>query len=227
MDEETRQWNRATITHWFEPHICVDILSVPLPNVQENDALVWKENKSNDFFIKSSYSVALRMLQHSSGDHSNAATDKRTWKAVWSLNTPLKVQTFLWCACSNILPTCDNLHAKRVQLDSTCLICKQQCETVGHILWECPFACSVWALAKGKIHKSSTSAPDFFLLTRTMVQRLNQTELEQWVVIAWGIWNARNKFCFKNTHAHPGTTLRGTMSFLHEYQNLVANQHTC
>ena len=95
MDEETGQWNRATITHWFEPHTCADILSVPLPNVQANDALVWKENKSNTFSVKSAYSVALRMLHHSSGDHSNATTDRRTWKAVWSLNTPPKVRTFL------------------------------------------------------------------------------------------------------------------------------------
>lgn len=60
-----------------------------------------------------------------------------------------------------------------------------------------------------------------------MVQRLNRTELEQWAMIAWGIWNARNKLCFENTHAHPKATLRGAMSFLHEYQNLIANQRTC
>ena len=64
MDKEPGQWNRATITYWFEPHTCADILSVPLPNVQANDALVWKENKSNAFSIKSAYSVALRMLHH-------------------------------------------------------------------------------------------------------------------------------------------------------------------
>ena len=49
-------------------------------------------------------------------------------------------------------------------------MCKQQRETVGHILWECPFARRVWALAKGKIQKSSASALNFFLLTQTMVQ---------------------------------------------------------
>ena len=110
------------------------------------------------------------LLHHSGGDHSNAAIDRRAWKVVWSLNTPPKVRTFLQHTCSNILPTHDNLHAKKVQLDPTCLMCKQQRETVGHILWECPFARRVWALAKGKIQKSSASALNFFLLTQTMVQ---------------------------------------------------------
>lgn len=97
-DEDTKQQDKSKskLAYWFEPHIRVDILSIPLPNLQSKDVLVWKENKSNIFTIKSMYSLVLRMLHPSTGDHSDAAVVRRLWKAVWSLNTPPKVCTFLW-----------------------------------------------------------------------------------------------------------------------------------
>ena len=226
VDLETGQWDRAKLAYWFEPHTCADILSIPMPNRQPNDTLVWKENKANVFSVKSAYMVALRVLHPSFGDHSNAIADGKLWKAVWSLNAPPKVRTFLWRACSNILPTRDNLHTKRVHVASTCSVCNQQAETGVHILWECPFARNVWALVKGKIQKSSAVVHDFFLLTRSMMQRLTRDELTEWAMITWAIWNARNKFCFEDSQAHPTAILRNARSLMHEYQTLVANQRT-
>ena len=125
----------------------------------------WKEK----FISKAGRLVALRVLPPSTGDHSNAIADGKLWKVVWPPNAPPKVRTFLWWACSNILPTRDNLHTKRVHVASTCSVCNQQAEIGVHILWECPFARNVWALVKGKIQKSSAVVPDFFLLTRSML----------------------------------------------------------
>lgn len=71
--------------------------------------------------------------------------------------------------CSNILPTFDNLYLKRTQIDQICTVCNQQRETGVHILWECLFACNVWALVKDKIQKSPAATLDFFMLTRTMM----------------------------------------------------------
>ena len=122
IDVETRQWDRAKLAYWFEPHTCADILHLPLPNIQSNDVLVWKENKSNSFSVKSTYSVALSILHSSTDNHSNAGTDGKLWKTMWSVNVPPKVHTFLWRACSNILPTCKNLHLKRTQIDPICTI---------------------------------------------------------------------------------------------------------
>ena len=118
VDEDTKQWDRAKLVYWFEAHTCVDILSsTPLSNLYANDVLVWKENKSQTFSVKSAYGVAQRVLNLLDGDHSMASADGRLWKSVWSLNTPPKVWNFLWRACSNILPTRDNLCKKKVQLD--------------------------------------------------------------------------------------------------------------
>ena len=53
---------------------------------------------------------------------------------------------------------------------------------------------------------------------------LTRTELEQWAIVSWAIWNARNKYCYVDTQAHPESILRSALSLLHEYQSLMANQ---
>nr|POE93161.1 hypothetical protein CFP56_40314 [Quercus suber] len=134
VDEDTRQWDRAMIAYWYEPYTCVDILRTPLTNLQTNDVLIWKENKSNVFSVKSMYLVALCLLHPSTEDHSTAVTNERLWKALWSLNTPPIMRLFLWRVCSNILPTRANLHMKRVWLNSSHAMCNHQSERVKHIL---------------------------------------------------------------------------------------------
>ena len=40
-----------------------------------------------------------------SAEHSRAVTDRALWKKkIWTLETPPKVEMFVWRACSNILP---------------------------------------------------------------------------------------------------------------------------
>ena len=125
---------------------------------------------------------------------------------------------------SNILPTRESLHRRRVNVDAQCELCYQQPESAGHLLWECPFARNIWALCSGKIQKCPNEANDFFLLFKTLVQRLSKTDLEKWAVVSWGIWNARNKVYFERVQTHPKTILAGPVGFLQEYQNLTNAQ---
>ena len=83
-------------------------------------------------------------------EHSMTREHSLVWNKIWSLNVPSKVRTFLWRACSNYLPTRDNLHWRRVSVESHCKICHHSSETVSHILWECPLARNVWAIFKGQ-----------------------------------------------------------------------------
>ena len=106
---------------------------------------------------------------------------------------------------------------------ANCAAC-QQPESAGHLLWECPFARNVWALCPGKIQKCPNEANDFFLLFKTLVQRLSTAELEKWAVVSWGIWNARNKVYIERVQPHPKAILVGAVGFLQEYQNLTNAQ---
>ena len=76
----------------------------------------------------------LRLQHPSLGDHSLARQDGRVWRSIWALNTPPKVQNFLWRAYANILPTRANLQRRKVKVDAHCAICRHHEETVNHIL---------------------------------------------------------------------------------------------
>ena len=93
--------------------------------------------------------------------------------------------------------------------------------TTGHILWECPLARNVWALVRGKVQKTSSWMPSFFLLTRQMMERLSGNEFELWAMIAWALWTARNRIHFQNTQTHPTEILKQATDLLMDYQKLV------
>ena len=82
VDEDTKQWDRDKITYWFEPHICNDILRIPLTNMHAQDVLTWKENKSMSFSVETAYKVALKLQYPSTGDHSLAHSDDRIWRSI-------------------------------------------------------------------------------------------------------------------------------------------------
>ena len=82
-------------------------------------------------------------------------------------------------------------------MDPRCEFCKQQPETIGHVLWKFPFARNTWALVRGRLQKCPNKATAFFLLLRGLQERLERGEVEVWVVTAWALWNVRNKFYFE------------------------------
>lgn len=189
--------------------------------------VVWKENRSKKFSVKSAYQVAQRMRELDRVEHSGMVPERSVWRQLWSLNVPPKesdVCIIVQRACSNILLTRDNLHCQKIDIDPWCEFCCQQSESVAHLLWECPFAKNVWALRRGKIQKFSNYVQDFFMLFHWLIDRLPQQELEQWAVTTWAIWNARNKYYFEHIQIHPKSIPDGAISFLQEYQRLVAAQ---
>ena len=141
---------------------------MPLNHLSSQDKLVWWENRAHKFSMKSAYQVALRLRHNSQTEYFLVKVHGVTWGRIWKLNVLPKVQTFVWRACSNCLPTRDNLHRKRIGIEATCKLYRQHPETISHLLWECPFARNVWALFKGRTQKCSNEASDFFLLFKQM-----------------------------------------------------------
>ena len=146
----------------FAPRTYKEILAIPLSRKCTKDTLIWKENRKHVFSIKSAYHFALRLNQQEVTKHSQAGEDGKLWRIVWKLNVPPKIQTFMWQACANILPTRDNLHRQRVDMDRNCEFCRQHLEMGAHLLWECPFAHNVWSLSSGRVQKCNNDLCDSF-----------------------------------------------------------------
>lgn len=171
----------------FNRSTCEDILVIPLTQHHAQDSLVWTKKKAQKFSVHSAYQMALRLLYPDTTEHSSTQTQGATWRKIWKLKVPPKVYMFIWRACTNSVPTRDNLSRRRVSVGVECEICYQHPETVTHVLWECPFARNVWGLCKGRIQKCSNTASDFFLLFKHMMSILSPTEVDKWAIIAWTI----------------------------------------
>ena len=109
-------------------------------------------------------------------------------------------------------------------MEAHCEFCCQHLETVTHVLWECPFARNVWGLCKGRIQKCSNTASDFFLLFKHMLTILSPTEMDRWAIIAWTIWNARNRFYFKHIQLHPQTIMDEARAGWDEYKKIMTTE---
>lgn len=180
-------------------------MALPLTNHNLIDAIFWKENKAQRFSVWTTYQMALRLQNHNRVEHLAAQLHHPTWNKLWILNVPPKVHSFIWRACSNCWPTRDNLHRKWVKVDARCELCCQHPETIRHLLWACLFARNVWGMVRDQIYKCSNKA-------------------EEWVVMAWAIWNAKNKFYFQQVQTHPRVILEEAKGLLEEYHRLLAAQ---
>ena len=132
------------------------------------------------------------------------------------------MRTIIWRACCNCLPTRSNLCQRRVRIEAICEFCRQVPETTSHVLWSCPFAMNVWALIRGRVQKCSNEVDDFFLLFKKMQTVLEQEEMDRWAVMAWSIWNARNKYYFDHVQLQPRIIMERAYSVLTDYQSCMA-----
>ncbi|KAK9998721.1 hypothetical protein SO802_018324 [Lithocarpus litseifolius] len=134
IDDRDWEWKRTMIEEIFAPRTCEEIHAIPLSREHTQDTLIWKENWKHEFSVKSAYHVVLRLSKQEVTEHSQAGVDRKLWKKVWKLNVPPKVRTFMWRACADILPTRDNLHRRRVDVDRNCEFFHQQPKTSAHLL---------------------------------------------------------------------------------------------
>ena len=103
IDQDTWQWDRGKLFATYDRRTCESILALPLTHQNSHDKLIWKENRSQRFTVRSAYQVALRLKYPNQAEHSSVQAHGSTWRKLWKLDVPPKVRTFLWRACSGRL----------------------------------------------------------------------------------------------------------------------------
>jgi hypothetical protein len=90
-------------------------------------------------------------MNRDKGEGSNSQGSQDIWKLIWRLQVSNPTKTFLWRACSNILPTKVNLARRKVLDNDICILCNREPESVIHAMWPCPAAQDVWGICDLRI----------------------------------------------------------------------------
>ena len=129
----------------------------------------------------------------SSGSASGSTNEvnRKIWSGLWRMKVLNKVKTFAWWACTESLPTLENLARRKVVLSNSCTSCNREPETVIHALWGCENVKVAWGTNFDELRNATNQALFFVDLFSLVLQ--NPWGAEGFIMICWFIWNWHNK----------------------------------
>ncbi|XP_019164336.1 PREDICTED: uncharacterized protein LOC109160503 [Ipomoea nil] len=168
------------------------ILSEGTSRQTQMEGMFWKLEPNGHCSVTSAYRLALK---------TDKGDDDNTWKVIWSLKVPRRINSFLWLLRHKKLMT--NVERKRrgFTIDARCINCHAYEEDVLHCLRDCAAAKEIW-----EVFLPSGAQRWFFRLnvdtwfTRNVTGKLVENKEGNWksmfAIIAWWIWNWRCKKTF-------------------------------
>ena len=137
------------------------------------------------------------------------------WKAIWGVHAPRRVAFFAWSASWVRILTIDNLMRRGYQLAGWCCMCRQDGETINHLLIHCDLAFGLWSFVFrtfGILWVLPGCVLDLFF---GWYNGLGKIHSKVWNVVPpcllWTLWWERNSRIFENTEC--------TDSQLHNFKN--------
>ena len=101
---------------------------------QGEDRLCWKNDSHKEFEVRLYY----RALTPCVGTF--------PWKSIWKVKAPPRVAFFIWTASLGKILTMDNLQRRQIILVNWCCMCKNNGESVNHLLLHCPMPWELCAM---------------------------------------------------------------------------------
>ena len=195
INRATSEWNIDKLNSWFIPKDRDAILGIPLSSSNTQDKLIWVENRSGKFTVKSAYALALEEKTRATrADCSDELARRKIWKSIWLLKIPLKIKHFAWKATWGILATKSNLAKRKITSYGICELYGDSEETVCHLLWSCDHTKEVWNNSKFVLPFEISPQWNFLDVFENL-QRCDHSrpgQMEQFITVCWGIWKNRN-----------------------------------
>jgi ribonuclease HI len=226
LDRDANWWNTPIIKEIFQAEEAELICRLAVSPRSGEDRLIWNYNKNGDFSVRSAYHLAKDKFEVDKGSCSHRESSKPLWKAIWAIEGPKAAKSFLWKACSEILPTKDKLFKKNITQDPLCPICCNEVETTGHILWSCPSAQEVWAECSIRVQKCCSDAPDFMSVMDILIGRCSVEEVQLAVLVARQIWHRRNNMIFNGKFTSPKVLVKTVVDQLGAFTSATQNVRT-
>ncbi|KAK9992498.1 hypothetical protein SO802_027483 [Lithocarpus litseifolius] len=186
---DNHEWNWENLSFVLPPIIKDKIRAVPCQEFgDEKEVILWKHTKDGEFTVNSAY---LQII----GGVGDGHTFGGSW--IWKVDTYPKIVSFLWLCLHNSIPVREILAARGINCSKVCPICKEQDESIGHLLRDCIFARHIWA----DIHAPPVSSMPIHNLSDWLQANCQSKLIHHsaipWNLIfplaIWSIWKYRNK----------------------------------
>ncbi|XP_021742818.1 uncharacterized protein LOC110708902 [Chenopodium quinoa] len=201
-------WDMVLV-HWlFDSSTSNLILALEHPTRPMDDFVYWKFSRDGNFTTKSAYAMMLRQFSPSDGVFPFSSA---WWKVFWNLPILPKLQCFCWKFVHNVLPLFGTLQARGIPVDSNCVLCHNNQETVDHLFRDCSFINSLWSA--NPILQSLTVRGDqpfsVWFVDKVLLLRRSKSWEALMVLISflWAIWIARNHKVFRQAVISPAFIL--------------------
>ena len=191
IDSATGWWNINLIDRCFHPLEARLIKSLPLSSIPLPDSLVWSSEKSGSYCVKSGYKLLCNLHNLDTNHLQVSESQLGFWKSIWKMKVPGKIKHFIWKACTNSLPTKDNLMKRKILNESVCSRCAEESESVVHALWSCACIKTVWDSEFDWVDRSLVGSDSFSEVFQKI--RAKPASVPLFATTAWSIWYQRNK----------------------------------
>ncbi|XP_026459365.1 uncharacterized protein LOC113360029 [Papaver somniferum] len=195
-------------------------------SLDEQDIIRWNPSTYGIFSVKPAYKKPTEARVRNQAALNAVPTT--VWKALWKMKMPHRVKLFIWKCLKNIVPTRVRLTQAMQDIERHCEICKQENETLFHLLLSCSHAKAVWRSLNINIDHIITqchSITKWIISWFQDVQNAGNEDVNNWrsllMVGSWIIWKERCDCVFQDKSLNPIRTAERIQRQLISYSALT------
>ncbi|WVZ68943.1 LOW QUALITY PROTEIN: hypothetical protein U9M48_017814 [Paspalum notatum var. saurae] len=160
----------------------------------QEDKIVWRWTTNGVYSAKSAYLIQF-LRSHA----------KLKLLPIWKARVEPKCRFFAWTLLHKKILTADNLQKRGWNNDPVCKLCKQEPETITHLVKDCIFTKSVWSQISLWLNLSSLPRLDQFSSVyswwkkcRCKVEKGAREDFDGLICLFWWeLWKERNRRIFQ------------------------------
>lgn len=185
---------------------------------------MWHFTPNGVYTVGSGYKLATSIQMKRSGEAGQSrevSEESRKWKALWQIRIKGKIKMFLWKCNHRALPVRVELNQRKMQVDSICLLCGDEEETVEHLFFNYDRAKRIWAISPvtwDGIQRQSCYFKDWWAtISEAHASTEGHSRLQLTAYLLWHIWKSRNEFSFNNQQVPEQKIIQRAMQEWQEY----------
>ncbi|KAG8472386.1 hypothetical protein CXB51_034209 [Gossypium anomalum] len=165
------------------------IKCIPLSRSVDGDMIVWRGDRSCEYFIRSGYRTLI--------DHQNTEESSQDYSAVykklWLLDIPSKIKITIWRLLHNMIPTAYILYNRQITPFPLCLRCGLFPKSAMHAILKYGPANEVWSQL-GLHWVTDHYCDSFWDWIAYVFQTNDAIGCSKILTTMWLLWHARNQY---------------------------------